>query len=217
MTETKNKLVLLLDGGHGWNTSGKRSPLPGEIDPTALFENEVNDAMVNKVSFGCFNHNVQTYIVAPEASDVSLKIRTDRINKKVNEFKSQGLTPVVISFHADAFSNPSVRGSRIYFQQILPQQYPAEVKRRKSSQKIAQILSMTLDDCVGIGAVKVIPGNYHIIREIDCPGILIELAFMTNTEDLKLLKSDQTRNQWCENIVLFIVHQLSDFDFENIS
>lgn len=217
MIKAKNDLIILLDGGHGWNTPGKRSPFPGDHDTTALFENEVNDAMVNKVSFGCFNHQVKTFLVSPEASDVSLQTRTERINSQVKKFKAQGLTPVVMSFHADAFSDPSVRGSRLYYQQILPGQGSDEIHRRAMSKKICDDLSITLDDCVGVGSVKVLPGNFHIIREIDCPGILIELAFMTNKKDLKILKSDAARNQWTENIVLFIVSQLAEFDFENNS
>lgn len=202
---------VILDGGHGWNTPGKRSPFKTNDGRSLLRENEFNDAMVNKLSYAFWTHGIRTHIVSSESNDTPLNDRVTRANILLNKIKSRSNIPVFISIHADAYSlDESVNGSRIFYQQIVNGLTQLELNRRSLSKKFAEELSKSFNDCIDVKKAKPMPGNFKIIREVNCIAILIEHAFMTNKKDLQQLLSDFSRNQWTENTVLCTISKICE-------
>lgn len=192
--------VLILDDGHGWETKGKQSPFKDSSGQTQLPENEFNTAMVNKISALAFMHEIPTHILTPEHYDVSLKTRVDRINALAATYRTKGIIPIVLSCHADAFGDPRANGSTVF--------YYAEGTYSFESRALASELIKKLNDCIDVsnqrGAKR---AGFYIIKYAEAISVLIEFAFMTNPDDLRALKSDQVRNQWAENIVLFFIDE----------
>lgn len=198
-------LELILDGGHGWETPGKRSPFKDVDGKTVLRENEFADSMVNKISMACHFHHIKCHIVSPESADTPLGVRTSRANQIITA--SPHTNFLLLSCHADAYPpDPRVSGSRIYYQNILSGLPGTEKTRRTKSHQLAVELSKVMGDCVGVASTKALPGNFHMTREVICQSLLLEFGFMTNKKDIQILCCDKSRNTWAENIVLWVKH-----------
>ena len=70
--------VIILDGGHGVDCAGKRSPIWG--DGSQLFEWEFNRDIVRRIAAMLKADGVKFEILVPEDNDVSLPERCRRAN-----------------------------------------------------------------------------------------------------------------------------------------
>lgn len=100
----KNDILIMLDNGHGIETSGKRSPM-FEDGVTQLREYAYCREIVKRIAQRLNGEGFMCYIVTPEENDVPLSRRVARVNAKHNEMKSQGKTSFLISVHNNAAAN----------------------------------------------------------------------------------------------------------------
>jgi N-acetylmuramoyl-L-alanine amidase len=174
---------IMLDGGHDENTAGKRS-LDGSMK-----EFQFNKVVVEKVHYMLqqyedveifFSHDIHDGI------DQSLKERTDLANKlKVDCY---------ISIHANA-GNTSARGIETYI--------------HPNADSETYVLARAIHDNTVILTKQNNRGikrnDFHVLRETQMKAVLIECGFMTNVDDLHLLKSEGYRHLCAEGIVRGLV------------
>ncbi|SMB89299.1 N-acetylmuramoyl-L-alanine amidase [Desulfonispora thiosulfatigenes DSM 11270] len=130
-------------------------------------------------------------VVMTRDSDVSLEdkseITASRYLMDLNGRKSiinNSNAKVFVSIHSDAQPlNLDKRGVTIFY-------YPTSVESKNVAEEIAQ----NIDEVVYKKMLKnpelkstVIPRNLYVLRESSVPGVLIEVGFLTNAEDKKLL------------------------------
>ncbi len=105
---------IILDNGHGgmlngkYQTKGKRSPKWS--DGTQLFEGVWNREIVYKLSRLLDWADISFEILVPEESDISLGERIKRVNNIYKKRKDS----ILISIHANGFSNESANGFEIF-------------------------------------------------------------------------------------------------------
>ncbi|OES45215.1 N-acetylmuramoyl-L-alanine amidase family protein [Domibacillus iocasae] len=174
---------LLNDVGHGRNTYPPSKGVPGLPEHTfnAAVGQEVKRLLAGKVS---------TYEAQPFGGlDVSLNERTRQYNAQYDKDK----TAIGISHHANANAKKDVRGFGIFYWHT-----------SKTGKALAELLlseyKKEFPDLPvwGTGLFPSVPKtwtNLHMCRETDAPFLLVEWGFMTNTEDLALLKSDSYRQR----------------------
>lgn len=93
----KQKLIPILDNGHGQETPGKRSPV--WKDGTQLFEYEFNRDIVKRIVKKLKCAGIEHKNLVPELTDVTLGERCRRANKM---HKDSGNKCFLISVHANA-------------------------------------------------------------------------------------------------------------------
>ena len=176
----KRPLHLILDSGHGWNTSGKRSK------DESLRENQFNTMVEAKIGLLCSmakqqGINITYSFLSPEHSDTPLKIRVEREREIYRRLKNTHLI-IGISIHADAFTEPTANGTTTF------------INPKSKSRYFAEILQSNLIKKTKLfnRGVREVP--YMIVRKTLSPFVLLEAAFMTNPKELELLKSDEFRN-----------------------
>jgi N-acetylmuramoyl-L-alanine amidase len=170
---------IMIDGGHDENTPGKRS-LDG-----SMREFEFNKSVVEKTHLMLqqyedveifFSHNIHDGI------DQSLQERTDLANK-LN-------VDCYISIHANA-GNQAARGIETYI--------------HPNADSESYVLARAIHDNTVILTKQNNRGikraDFHVLRETKMKAVLIECGFMTNVDDLHLLKSDGYRHLCAEGIV----------------
>jgi N-acetylmuramoyl-L-alanine amidase len=169
---------IMLDGGHDINTPGKRS-LDG-----SMREFEFNRAVTEKVYWLLEEYeDVELFLSHDlhDGIDDSLQVRTERANKlNVDCF---------ISIHANAGAT-SARGIETFV-------YP------KAGQETVKLASLIHDHVMWLTKQKnrgVKTADFAVLRDTKMKSTLLELGFMTNTEDLLLLKSDAYRALCAEGI-----------------
>lgn len=169
---------LMLDAGHDIFTAGKGVP--------SMKEFEFNRAVVLKIQQLLKDYEGVNALLSHDlydGIDTSLKARTDLANKlKVKAF---------ISVHADAFSNSSAKGETVFIY----------LRTGNSTLALANAINEELKADMSISNRGVKRADFHVLRETAMDAVLIEFGFMTNPEDLALLKSDAYRTKCAEMVV----------------
>jgi N-acetylmuramoyl-L-alanine amidase len=176
----------MLDAGHGYNTPGKRSP-------DGMREYEFNRAVANYAKQLLANYkNVTVYFSHSDQRDVSLKARTDQANN-LN-------VDIFVSIHANAFGGggwSSVGGIETFV-------YPT---RPPIAYQLAQKIQRNLVISTGLDNRGVKTADFHVLRETKMDAVLVECGFMTNREEVRLLRSETYRRTVAEGIVKGIAEQ----------
>ncbi len=179
-------MKIMLDAGHGYNTPGKRSP-------DGMREYEFNRAVANYARQLLANYkNVTVYFSHSDQRDVSLKARTDKANS-LN-------VDIFVSIHANAFGSggwSTVGGIETF---VYPTRPPA-------AYQLAQKIQRTLVISTGLENRGVKTADFHVLRETEMDALLVECGFMTNRNEIKLLRSETYRRTIAEGIVKALAEQ----------
>ena len=181
--------LLILDAGHAKNTPGKNNIKEN------FYEWEFNNDMQYKIKARCEDHNIKVFLTNPNPATVSDIPLTTRA-KSANDYWIKNNKPksIFISLHANAFSNASARGTETY----------AAKNASAISKDFAKVLNneivktmKELDPTSKDRGVKA--ENFTVIYKASMPSVLVEYAFYSNLEDLKILKNN--RNELVEATV----------------
>lgn len=184
-----NKLVILLDNGHGQTTSGKVSP------DKSFYEYQFNRDIVDRISMALKLNNIPYHIITPEVvQDISLTERANRVNKYCTQYGPENC--LLISIHANAAGNGdwmNARGWSVY-----------TTKGLTNSDKYATIFFDEANRLLPSYGQKLRADwsdgdpdweeNFTILYKARCPAILTENLFYDNKEDLKFLQSNLGRS-----------------------
>lgn len=178
-----NKVMLYVafDAGHGSDTYKKT----GSKGVPTMEEHEFNAAVVGYAKELAEFNGFKVLLTQPlNQPDVPLKQRTDKANaEKVD---------LLISFHADAGA-PTAKGHTAFYWH-----------NSEDSKRLATIWDKYADQIMKNGDRNIkscVPNtdtDFHMVRETKMTAILCEHGFMTNAEELALLKSDEFRRKCAE-------------------
>ena len=192
-------MVILIDNGHGHNTSGKYSPLlkNSGLDIDAAF---IKDGRFKEYLYTRFiakdivdilkSMDYDARLLTPEDNDISLSERVNRVNKVCNTYGAGNV--LLISIHANAIGDGNNwmtgKGWEAY-----------TTRGTTNSDKLASFLYKRAhsnfenrnvrEDWSDGDADK--ESDFYIIKKANCPAVLSENFFFTNQEDLKYMTSDE--------------------------
>ena len=174
--------IYYSDSGHGFKTSGKRST------DGSLRENEFNSAVEDKLCLLLSMNGIKYRMIAPEWNDVHWRARLARERVYYKKDTDAGLIPFGISIHANAHKLERAEGTETFHY------------GRSSNGKILAtcVHNASLESNAKHGynvydrGVKT--ANFFMVKRTAAVWCLWEAAFMTNDENLELLKSDEFRN-----------------------
>lgn len=175
-------MKVLIDNGHGSNTPGKRSP-DGRLMEYA-YTREIAKMLLDKLKA----RGIDAELVTPETYDVSLSVRTSRVNRICRQFGSKNV--LLISLHNDAMgSDGKWHTARGFSARVAP-------NASNNSKKLAKLLynEAVKENLKGNRATP--PEGYWvqnlaICRDTNCPAVLTENLFQDNKEDVELLLSEK--------------------------
>lgn len=186
-----SKYLWLLDPGHGgilngeYQTAGKRSPV--WEDGSQYFEGEGNRDIVNRILKLCKESGIDAIDIVSSNRDISLSERVARANALNSVRKC-----IYVSIHSDAFSQESANGYSVYTS-----------KGNTKSDEIAQIFIENMEIFFPdrklrkdtLDGDKDKEANFYVLKNTDCPAILIENFFMTNKQECELLMSKEGKSK----------------------
>ena len=181
------KPLIILDSGHARNTGGKRAP------DNSLYEWEFNNDMQNRLEKRLKALGFDVYKTNPNPDTVSDIGLTKRAQLANSYWASKGKPRALfISLHANAYGVWTAANG-------------VEVFHAKNASTTSKNNAKILCKHIHEGLKKVRPGsvnrgvkseNFTVIYKTTMPSVLIEYAFYTNREDLKVLKNN--RAELCE-------------------
>ena len=206
----KRQVVVMLDPGHGGED-------PGAIGPSGLREKDVVLSIAREMKKRLDALGYRTYLTRNEDIFIPLGVRVARARRQKAD--------VFISIHADAFTNPSARGTGVYAlgatssaARFLAQtQNNADLIGGVKTVGIPSVDSAIMDmtqtvtnrDSLSLGQRvltelgklnklhkgNVDRANFAVLRAPDIPSILVETAFISNPEEERLLGSTSFRQK----------------------
>ena len=177
--------VIILDGGHGVDCAGKRSPI--WPDGSQLYEWEFNRDIVCRLTEMLVRSGIPYEVLVPEMSDVPLSERCRRANEIYDRTDGRCF---LISVHANAGGGS---GIEVYTS-----------RGRTEADGIAFEIFNQLDEEFG----KEWPmradwtdgdpdkeEDFYILSHTKCPAVLVELFFMDNEKDCRFILSGEGRQR----------------------
>ncbi len=174
ITGLKGKTVAI-DPGHGGNDAGAIGP-SGVTEKSvtlrvALELADMLEAEGAKVIMTRRTDKTVSSKGAAASAVEELQARCDIANKSGAD--------IFISIHADSFTNSSAKGTTGYYYESGGQK----------SQRLADYVRRALCEQIRTPSRGTQPCNFYVVKHTDMPATLIELAFISNKEEEKLMSS----------------------------
>jgi N-acetylmuramoyl-L-alanine amidase len=174
---SSNKKTIVIDVSHGGKDAGA---LVNGIE-----EKDIILDIAQRIQKLNTNQNTEIILTRDIDEFLSLSERTEKINEIKPDY--------VISLHANQVANENVNGIQIFL---------ADNDQRfdKSGELAIKLLqSFTFSN------VEIKKGDFYILKNIDAPGALIELGFLSNAEDFQNLTTENGK----EKLALSILNALN--------
>lgn len=156
---------VFLDAGHGGLASGAIG--------NGLREKDINLSVVLKI--GSILKEYGIHVIYSRTTDVLVKLRDRAI--MANKSKAD----IFVSIHCNAFSDSSAKGVETY-------SYPGSTKGASLAKSIQDSI-ISSDLYTRNRGIKT--ANFAVLRLTNMPAALVELGFITNSEDANFLKNRQ--------------------------
>ncbi|MDR2436436.1 MAG: N-acetylmuramoyl-L-alanine amidase, partial [Puniceicoccales bacterium] len=200
---TAQNVIIVLDPGHGGRDSGASSAtgLKEKIITLDICK-KIAQLLTNKGYAVCLTRDADTY--------VELEDRT--------KFANQKSATLLVSVHCNSAESKSAHGTEIFT--LTPYGQPSQHKTKSSpsgpkryennefdgdSLMLAYNVQRAILKKTGNADRGVKHAHFHILKDLKCPGILVECGFLSNVADRKKLASDEYRKTLAQAIAEGIV------------
>lgn len=182
------KTMVILDNGHGNDTAGKRSPVWS--DGKQLMEYEFNRDVVNMIHSSLTSLGIESVILIPEISDISLNERCRRANVIYTKLK-QTHNVFLVSVHANAGGGLGV-GWECFTSKGETQSDKLAESLYNSAISFWKNKKMRMD---ALDGDKDKEENFYILKNTLCPAVLTENFFYDNEAECRYLMSKEGRKE----------------------
>ena len=185
MTPGVKGKTIVVDAGHGGSDSGA-------VGPTGVKEKDVTFSVAKKVQNLLTRSGARVIMTRTRDVDVYAPNATDRqeLQARCDVANRDSRVSLFLSIHCNAFSSPSAHGMETYY-----------CAGSAKGQEFASLLNEELAKAGGLYNRGVKTANYYVLRHTNMPASLIELGFVTNYNEEKLLRSDAYQNKLASAIV----------------
>lgn len=178
--------IVVLDAGHG---GGDPGTLKGKV-----YEKDI--------VFKVLNQYAKTYFDSSDIKVYYSRVDDTRIDLYERAaFSAEVEADLFVSLHVNSSTSTTARGTSVYY----CSSNSAVTESGLNSQKLATMLVNNLSSTLGTKNLGVIKGNFVVIRENTVPAVLIELAFLSNPSDYKLLTDTSVQKKSAKTIYDTIV------------
>lgn len=166
-------LKIAIDAGHGGSNTGA-SGLNTKIlekDYTLLIAKQLEKQLLKK--------GVEVYMTRSHDTDLTMIDRTLMVRQQEPD--------LLISIHLNSSGNKAAKGTSTYYRYV--------GFRSLSQHILARMLSLGLNNFGNIGAF-----NFALSGPTEYPNCLVEVAFLSNAEDEKLIRDEKFHENVAEQI-----------------
>lgn len=198
-----NKTLYIIGAGHGgmingvYQTAGKRSPKPLKSTGKPLFEGVNNRDNARLLVAELDKNGFNTVNLVLSEKDIPLSERIKSVNNYCKTNKC-----VFIDLHSDGFGDGKnwhdANGFTVFHYT------KASVASKSIAKHVCESLGVRLNGSMKNRGVKA--GNFAVIRETNCPAILIEGGFHTNKNEAEYILTDEFKAKFIRGIVDGIIN-----------
>ncbi|MDX1760616.1 MAG: N-acetylmuramoyl-L-alanine amidase [Christiangramia sp.] len=170
-----DKKTVIIDVGHGGHD-------PGNVT-SGFLEKDIVLGIANKIKELSEDENIEIILTRSTDESVSLKDRTNLINSLDAD--------LMISLHINAHRDNSKSGLEVFVSD--------GNKKAKESSELAEKIKSSFSTDFAYTEVK--KANFAVLRNSNCPAVLVEMGFLTNQSDRDLLSSEAGQEKVAEIIL----------------
>lgn len=174
--KASKQINVVIDAGHGGSDFG------ATIDD--ISEKQIIEHIISKIQFFNKNKNIIIHFTRSEDKFIPLKDRTDFINTIKPD--------LVLSLHVNASANPNTSGLEFYVSK--------DSKSYEKSNSIAEKFQTKFTD-TNWKTAEIKNANYYILQKSEVPAIIMEIGYLSNKNDKKLLENNKEQNQIAKKII----------------
>ena len=196
-------MLILIDNGHGVNTSGKCSP-DGKFR-----EYKWNREMAHEVVAQLRERGYCAELIVKEDIDISLAERVKRANNKCNQLGVKNV--ILVSIHVNAAGNGqwlNAKGWSCFTSKGLTKSDKIAEELYKVAEKLMPNRTMRKEYSDGDADWE---AGFYILKNTKCPAVLTENFFMDNKEDLAYLMSAEGRKAIVATHVEGIINYIKQY------
>ena len=174
--------LIVIDPGHGGR-------YPGAISPNGTREKDINLSISLKTEKALKDLGYNVLMTRDIDEYIGLYDRTDLANENYAD--------IFVSFHANSFGNRNIYGIQVLY-------CPAQKGNNKDMDQYPLAKSVMDELLKGTGANDkgiIQRPDIAVLRTSNMPAILIEVGFLTNEDEEKLIKSDEYQNKIVESTI----------------
>lgn len=168
---------IVIDAGHGGGDSGA-------VGPNGVTEKEVTLAVALKVQKLLNDSGAKVVMTRTTDRDVSWAGSPNGQELQARVDKTPPGAAVFVSIHCNAFSNSVTQGMETYHYWHSPE-----------GRRLATLLNEELENFGGRFNRGVKGASFYVLKHTSIPASLVELAFITNPEEERLLADDNYQQQ----------------------
>lgn len=197
---------VVIDPGHGGDDPGAKSQ-------SGLAEKNINLDVALKLKK--YLSRVGVYCIMTRESDQDFfNVLNGSTSKKRRDLgfrtriANESKADLFLSIHANSFPQSIYRGAQTFFEPNNPQ-----------SRKLAQVIQYYLVKELGPNKRRPRPGDFRVLKDTRMPGVTVEIGFLSNPEEARLLNDPNYRERLAEAIFHGVVGYFSNqvFDFHQFS
>lgn len=179
--------IIALDAGHGGSDTGA-------IGPTGVTEKGVTLRVAKALQKLLQAEGATVLMTRTTDTEVSPKKANASDVEELQarcDVGNDGNADIFISMHMDSFTNSTPSGTTGYYY----------TKGSKAGQRLAQYLSEGVVTALGTGNRGTKSCNFYVVKHTDMPATLVEMAFISNDKEEKLMNSEAGINRAAEGIL----------------
>lgn len=179
----KKEYTVVIDAGHGGQDYGAQTADISEKALTTLITQKIQEKMKD-----------ESVTVHFTRLDDQMKSLSDRVNY-VNQLQPD----LLISLHVNHNKNENAQGFEVY--------YSDDSKTAATSLSQAEQLATTLAARTSLNNRGVKKGPFYILKNANCPAVLLEMGFVSNANDKAYLTSQAGQNAIAQSIIEHLQNQ----------
>ncbi|MBP1756845.1 MAG: putative rane protein [Firmicutes bacterium] len=194
--------VVAIDAGHGGFD-------PGKIGVNHALEKDINLSIAYRLK-NLLEHN-DIKVIMTRNDDNGLygkwnqnKKRTD-MKKRISIINSNDAF-IAVSIHQNSFTQSDSKGAQVFY-----------YSSSKEGKELAEIIQDNLKQSIHDGNHRLAKSNnsYFMLKQTDCPLVIVECGFLSNWEEAKLLCEDSYQERMAWAIHIGIMEYINKFRSEN--
>jgi N-acetylmuramoyl-L-alanine amidase len=175
VTVDNNPFVVIVDAGHGGDDSGTQV---GEIK-----EKELAFSIAKRLQELADGKDIKIVLTRRNDENIALNDRIDL----TKDFRGD----LLVSLHMDADAKGSRSGIDCYVSGNI---------KNNESKEFGNILMNNFRTVDGIGVNEIKTANFHLLKNMEIPCVLIELGYLTNVNDFNFLTDKNNQSILAEKI-----------------
>lgn len=178
--------IVVIDPGHGGNDVGAIN--------NGIYEKNIDLDVCKKLNDLFDKEDIKVYFTRMDDSLPSVEERVDFVNELMPD--------LFISIHSNWYEDKGVNGTSVL--------YNYKDNSEFNSKWLSAILATEVSGAGGLYNKGIVEGNeIHIVRHSNVPVALVELGFMSNENDFKVLYSSLGQEQLAKGIYTGIVKAIN--------